>query len=506
MKKILFSLVCAFLFILASASTAYAVPVRTYGGVNATSGNYYLQSDNTGNGNLNPGSQVTVDSYVFQCKSSGSAACSTEWNSDATLVQKFQNTVTVPGLNQRTSQITHTFSLPYGQCGRVQYDQGIVGIPGAVGGWVYDFGRSCDNASPAPSASPSLSCSGQLPVLIQFRTANTGQWQSGSSFGTSLRPNQAIDINCFAKNGTALLDGGYIDVTLPDGQHSRVSNTAEARNYVLNQGGSYNFTCASSTMSSCTSADYLSVNLNPTPRPHHEPQQPATSQQSSCNSLQVVGGNNSLVPAKVTLRTSASDNKGNIQSYRYYFGDGQQQETTQAEVQHDYNVSGNFIARVDVKDSQGNWKTNSSCETTVYVQSSSIESAKSDCSDVYITADNGGKVPSKVTFNVTGYDNKGSIQAYKVDFGNGVAKESNASYFEQVYDRPGTYPIYAYIKNSSGNWVGGDDSCYKTLTIGSNRPLTVQPSTGTPTALPLLGFGSGIIGLSIEAIKRKIKA
>lgn len=228
-----------------------------------------------------------------------------------------------------------------------------------------------------------------------------------------------------------------------------------------------------------------------------------STQYSSCDGLQVVSGNNNLIPATVTLRARGSDNKGSIQSYRFYFGDGQQTESSQPEVQHQYTVSGTFIPRADVKDSQGNWKTSSACETVVNVTQSSIESFKSGCADVYITAYNNAVAPSRVTFDITGYDNKGSLQKYKMDFGNGVVKESDGRTFEQIYEKNGTYETKAYVKNSHGDWVGGTDTCDRVITIASSTPMKTQPSTGTPTALPLLGLGSGLMGVVIYGAKRR---
>jgi hypothetical protein len=216
----------------------------------------------------------------------------------------------------------------------------------------------------------------------------------------------------------------------------------------------------------------------------------------------VTGGNNSLVPAKVTLRASGSDNQGSIQRYKFYFGDGKQEETDNPEIQHSYESSGTFIARVDVKDAQGNWKTTSSCETSVYVKASNIESHRSDCSDIFITADNGGRAPSNVKFKMTGYDNKGSLQQYRIDYGIGNTQDSSNNEFERRYETAGTYTIRGYIKDSQGNWQGGDSGCQRTLYI-STKPLTTQPSTGTPTILSMIGLGSGLTGFSL-AIAKKI--
>jgi hypothetical protein len=283
-------------------------------------------------------------------------------------------------------------------------------------------------------------CSDQQLVLIQFQRPGANSWMGGSSFtNQNIQKNEQINVNCFAKNGTALLSGGYIDMTDPLGRSRRVSDSSELRNFTVDTSGTYSFTCRSATINQCTSGDSFQVQGTnpPTPTPiQSQPPQSIpspTPQQSSCDNLEIVSGNNSLVPATVVLRARGSDNKGSIQRYRYYFGDGQQSETDQAEITHQYNVSGSLVARVDVKDSKGNWKTSSNCETTVTVQSAPVESFKSDCSNIYISADNSSRAPSTVKYEVSGYDNKGNIQAYRLDFGNGIVKEGNGRTFEQKY-------------------------------------------------------------------------
>lgn len=520
MRKSLFAIFFSLGLFFTATQSVYAVPVRTYGGVSSNVGFYKLKSENGGNGNLTPGSSVNVDSYLYQCKSAGTAACSTEHNNDATLVKKWQNTLTVPALNQSTSQVNHDFnSLPYGQCGRVQYDQGVVGISGAIGGWVYNFGKDCADA---PSQTSTNTCTAQQPINTQFRMSGNGSWVSGNDLNSStVRAGQQIDANCFAKNGSALLENGVVNVQTPSGQTYRASNNPELRNYTVSEVGRYTFTCVSTTINNCSDTDTFTVNvtgsatptptLRPTPRPTPSPSprptpSPISDHKSTCEDLDVIEGNNSTVPAKVKLKAYGSDNKGSIQGYRYYFGDGTRVDSTDSEITHEYTSSGTFTARVDVKDSIGNYISSNSCEATVTVRSSAVESHKYGCSDVFISADNGAKAPSLVKFTITGYDNKGDVKGYKLDFGNGVTKESDGRQFEQRYDQAGTYPVKAYVKNSSGEWVGGTDSCQRSIVVGSSTPLSRQPSTGTPTALPLIGLGSGAIGMVLEVARRKYRA
>lgn len=497
-------------------AVAQAVPVRTHGGVNGSQGWYYLRSENGGNGNLNPGQQVTVDSYFFQCKQAGTAACSTEHNSDAIRIEPVRHDgITVPALNQQTQTFYHSYTPPYGNCGRVQFDNGIVGIPGAIGGWVYNFGTNCpDNPQPTPTPTPGQ-CNGQLPINTQFRKSgdNNRPWTDGNNLTASgLKPGDQIDVNCFAKNGGALLQNSRMDITLPNGSTSRGLQVSELRNYYLGEVGNYSFRCYIADQSGiCTDTDSFTVKVGstptptPTPTPTLNPTPTPSNHVSQCEELVVVSGNDSLVPAKVTLRARGSDNKGSIQRYRFYFGDGKQEETATAEVQHTYEVSGTFVARADIKDSQGNWKTSNSCEKQVYVKSAPIESHKSGCSDIFISINNNAQAPATASFKVTGYDNKGSIQGYKLDFGNGIVKEGTGQTFEQLYDRAGTYTVRAYVKDSEGNYQTNDDSCKRTVYINT-QPLTRQPETGTPTVFTILGVVSGVGGVALSLAKKKLIA
>jgi hypothetical protein len=71
-------------------------------------------------------------------------------------------------------------------------------------------------------------------------------------------------------------------------------------------------------------------------------------------------------------------------------------------------------------------------------------------------------------------------------------------------DQTGTYLIKAYIKNSKGEYLGGSESCDHLLVIGSNQPLTRQPSTGMPTAVPVFGLISGSFGVALLYIRSRL--
>lgn len=230
---------------------------------------------------------------------------------------------------------------------------------------------------------------------------------------------------------------------------------------------------------------------------------PLTVHTSTCDGLTIVSGNNSTVPANVTLRVRGSDNRGTIQGYRYFYGDGKFDETSNTEMTHRYDVSGTFLARAEIKDSQGIWKGSSLCEVTVTVQSTTIESHKSDCSELFITDGNNTQFPTTVRYTVTGFDNKGTVKRYKVDFGDGTSEEKADNRFEKRYDRAGTYVIRGYTLDTRDSWKGGSGRCEKLLYVNTT-PLTKQPTTGTPTAFTLFALTGGLWSSLMFAVKRHL--
>lgn len=378
-------------------------------------------------------------------------------------------------------------------CGKtVQIDVFNKNCRSGDGGWSCDDSNLKDyivwysgdcQAQPTPPPQNN-SCANYEPINTQFREAGESRWISGADISSkNLQIGDRVDVNCFAKNGNSLLPNSRIKITHPDNA-TETKNTPELRNYQVTKNGVYGFRCESTTLTNCSNADSFRVS----------PQTTVDDHSSVCENLTLTSGNNQTVPATVKYTVSGSDNKGNIQRYRIYFGDGTKQESETNDFSHTYEVSGNFTARADIKDSKGRWVTSSACETKVEVKPRSIESHKSDCSDVFILKGNHRQAPSAVEFKVTGYDNKGSLKKYKLDFGNGVIKEGDGQVFEQQYSQPGTYTIKGYIQDSNGDWKGGDDTCRTTLYV-ETAPITKQPSTGTPTGLTLFGITSGVVGL-----------
>lgn len=220
---------------------------------------------------------------------------------------------------------------------------------------------------------------------------------------------------------------------------------------------------------------------------------------SSCDDLLILSGNNDQVPAKITFEAKASDNLGEIKAYRFLFGDGTDLETSHSKVDHTYESSGRFSATVEAKDSQGNWLKDRQCQVVARVSPVKIESHRSACSYLQIVSGQNNQAPALVNFKVAGYDNKGDLKNYKIDYGDGNQVEANQEEFEHQYVSPGTYKVKASVQDSTGEWRRSS-ACEQTVYV-STKPITKQPSTGTPTWFSILGLTSGALAFSYPFIQ-----
>ena len=104
--------------------------------------------------------------------------------------------------------------------------------------------------------------------------------------------------------------------------------------------------------------------ITPTPKPEPE---------SRCVSLSI-SPNDGTAPLTVRFNGSGFNEDGNIQRYRFDFGDssgGQTQvwEQDGSEAYHRYEYAGTYTASLSVKDSRGNWRDGQSdCKKTITVR------------------------------------------------------------------------------------------------------------------------------------------
>lgn len=222
-----------------------------------------------------------------------------------------------------------------------------------------------------------------------------------------------------------------------------------------------------------------------------------------CTALQVISGNNEIVPSNIKFKATASNDTAS--DYRFYFGDSKQQESKTPEVTHRYDVSGTFTVIAQVRSPQGTWNTKDTCESQVVVKPIPvIESHRSSCSNVFITSGNNELPPTTATMRVTGYDNKGAIKNYRLEYGDGTVVENTSGLFEKRYDTAGTYVIRGFIQDSEDKWVGGENKCKTSLYVNTTA-MTEQPKTGTPTMITILGIGAGFTSLVLFELKKRLR-
>lgn len=246
----------------------------------------------------------------------------------------------------------------------------------------------------------------------------------------------------------------------------------------------------------CASTPTPTNNVTPTLTPS-----PTTVHQSSCDQLEIVSGNNAFLPTNVTFRIKGTDTGGQIQAYKLYFGDSGEEESTTPEIRHRYDVSGTFIARAMIKDTRGVWKRSPGCEATVTVKPLPIEPWRSECANVFLTEGNNVMAPTTVKFLVTGYDTKGAIRNYKIDFGTSETAESTNGVFEKRYDKPGTYIVHGFIYDTKDNWKTNENSCRQTVTV-LTTPIATQPETGVPTVFTAIALSSGLAGVLFLRVRK----
>jgi len=220
---------------------------------------------------------------------------------------------------------------------------------------------------------------------------------------------------------------------------------------------------------------------------------------SECVYLKIVGDDEIERGDKVTFKAEGYDPDGDIQRYRFDFGDdGDVLETDDRIVTHRYEEEDNFTARVHVQDSHDEWITSDNCEVEVDVED---EDDDSGCSDLEVDVEGQTTPPYRVNFKVRGYDDKGDIRGWKIKFNdNTEVKDYEDNEFHKWYQEAGKYSAKAYIKNRKKDWLGGSGDCKKTFSVGLD--LDVQPKTGIPEAFYL----TNILGAALSLfLKKKVK-
>ena len=85
---------------------------------------------------------------------------------------------------------------------------------------------------------------------------------------------------------------------------------------------------------------------------------------SRCDSL-VASSNNTVAPSDVIFNVKWTETKNGVNRYRFWFGDGTNKETDVPVILHRYLNPGKYHASVEIRDSEGNWKSSDACATDI---------------------------------------------------------------------------------------------------------------------------------------------
>lgn len=214
----------------------------------------------------------------------------------------------------------------------------------------------------------------------------------------------------------------------------------------------------------------------------------------SCRELVVEEGEGDRVPAEVKFKAEIDGDERLVEGYRFHFGDGMV-EDGENQIVHEYSAAGEYEAYVELKLADKEMVTSDGCRKTVKVKGIPLVMHRSSCEELVIVSGNNEPAGSEAVFELRGADNKGKLQNYRLDFGDGEVVEQEESTFVHVYGEAGTYEVKGEVKDSEGEWVG-DSSCRVTVEV-ETAMMKVQPETGAPSYLSLMAvvmIGLGLLG------------
>lgn len=121
-------------------------------------------------------------------------------------------------------------------------------------------------------------------VNVEFRkyTGNDTGWKHGTEL--KIKVGEAIDVNCFAKNGSELLKNGVLRGKFTDaaGKTTTVDAPAkpEIRNFKITKAGKYTFTCSDGAK--CSNTDAITVAATATAASPTPAVSPSATPSSTC--------------------------------------------------------------------------------------------------------------------------------------------------------------------------------------------------------------------------------
>lgn len=255
----------------------------------------------------------------------------------------------------------------------------------------------------------------------------------------------------------------------------------------------------------------------------------AASGGSVCQGV-VVSRQTRNIPSEVTFQVTPAIQ--GVQGFRYAFGDGVMREfgSDGTQYTHTYTFPGQFLARIEVKNAQGQWVSDVNCEKSVTVSSSPVVASRTACQGIEINDTPVGfngltlDTNQSIKFTVIGLDTKEPLASYRLDLGDGTVMEQEDNVFTHAYMQPGRYTLRAGVKaegdeayTTDVNWcnreivVGGEALVTPTVTptaksASLSGTLTQQPETGASTGMLLgsilmVGMGMMLMVFSLRQVR-----
>ena len=177
--------------------------------------------------------------------------------------------------------------------------------------------------------------------------------------------------------------------------------------------------------------------------------------------------NGGVAPLAVTFDPAASHDDGQIVSYLWNFGDGDERtEATAASVSKTFSTPGTYTVTLQVTDDAG---LNATASRIITV--TEPETVQDPPVAAFSASQGSGVAPLAVTFDPAASHDDRQIVSYRWDFGDGeVRMESTAASVSKTFGTPGTYGVILQVTDDAG------------LTATASRTITVMapPLTADP--------------------------
>ena len=214
----------------------------------------------------------------------------------------------------------------------------------------------------------------------------------------------------------------------------------------------------------------------------------------SCVNLSANPSQGTATPFTTTLNATASVSNTTIKEYQFDFGDGGKQTVQSSaltqSLQHTYNSTGNFTAKVKVVSNDSDaTSTKDTCETTISVNTTPPTKTFS-CVNLIANPSQGTATPFTTTLNATASVSNTTIKEYQFDFGDGGKQTVQSSALTQslqhTYNSTGNFTAKVKVVSNDSDATSTKDTCEITISVNTTPPPSEDISSKVVSNLTLL--------------------